>query len=162
MKTPRPTRLLLGIAALAAGATLWWLLSRSGPAAAPIAAGPEPDAGQSSELAAPAVASETVAPLPEATPKPSEVAYRPAIASVPTPVPEKVRAATLAPTTHASVPRPADDEVAATERMYLAHAPLRDPEVADPDSECNRRILQTMVGKALAPSSDRPEPVSRQ
>jgi hypothetical protein len=35
--------------------------------------------------------------------------------------------------------------------MYLAHAPLREPEVADPDSETNRRILETMVTKALAP-----------
>jgi hypothetical protein len=41
------------------------------------------------------------------------------------------------------------DEVAATERMYLAHSPLREPEVADPDSETNRRILQTMVEKAV-------------
>jgi hypothetical protein len=39
--------------------------------------------------------------------------------------------------------------VAATERMYLAHASLRTPEVADPDSASNRQILQTMVTKAL-------------
>ena len=40
-------------------------------------------------------------------------------------------------------------EVAATRRMYAAHAPLRVPEVADPDSAANREILQTMVLKAL-------------
>lgn len=34
--------------------------------------------------------------------------------------------------------------------MFLAHAPLREPEVADPDSETNRRILEAMVTKALA------------
>jgi hypothetical protein len=42
-----------------------------------------------------------------------------------------------------------DAEVAATSRMYIAHAPLREPTVADPDSEANRRILETMVLKAL-------------
>lgn len=41
-------------------------------------------------------------------------------------------------------------EVAATARMYAAHAPLRAPEVANPDSKSNKQILQTMVNKALA------------
>jgi hypothetical protein len=41
------------------------------------------------------------------------------------------------------------DEPAATRQMYAAHAPLRTPELADPDSEANRQILQTMVQKAL-------------
>ncbi len=41
------------------------------------------------------------------------------------------------------------NEPDATRRMYAAHAPLRVPEVADPDSETNRQILQTMVQKAL-------------
>lgn len=41
-------------------------------------------------------------------------------------------------------------ESIATRRMYMAHASLRTPEVANPDSEANRRILQTMVTKALA------------
>ena len=150
MKTPRPTRLLLGIAALAAAATLWWLLARSGPVTVPVVAGPEPVAGPPAELAAPSVAPETVAPLPEAAPKPAEVAYRPAVVSVPTPVPDQVRGQTVAPTTNASVPNPAVDEVAATERMYVAHSSLRAPEVADPDSDSNRRILQTMVEKALS------------
>lgn len=38
----------------------------------------------------------------------------------------------------------------ATDRMIAAHAPLRTPAVANPDSEENRQILQTMVLKALA------------
>ncbi len=54
------------------------------------------------------------------------------------------------------LPAPTVDEVAATERMYLAHASLRDPEVADPDSETNRRILETMVTKALAAAESAP------
>jgi hypothetical protein len=37
--------------------------------------------------------------------------------------------------------------------MYMAHAPLRDPAVADPDSEQNRQILQSMVTKALSRAS---------
>jgi hypothetical protein len=41
-------------------------------------------------------------------------------------------------------------EVAATRRMYLAHSPLREPSVADPDSTENRRILSEMVLKAIA------------
>jgi hypothetical protein len=50
----------------------------------------------------------------------------------------------------AAEPAPAGQtEIAATRRMYLAHAPLRAPEVANPDSESNRRILQTMVQKTL-------------
>lgn len=48
------------------------------------------------------------------------------------------------------VPAQAADGQAATVRMYAAHASLRTPEVADPDSITNKRILSTMVGKALA------------
>jgi hypothetical protein len=40
-------------------------------------------------------------------------------------------------------------ETVATRKMYAAHEPLRGPEIADADSEANRRILQTMVLKAL-------------
>jgi hypothetical protein len=40
-------------------------------------------------------------------------------------------------------------EPVATRRMYAAHAPLRMPEVADPDSGTNRQVLQAMVQKAL-------------
>lgn len=54
--------------------------------------------------------------------------------------------------TVATQPKPVEDtreQVAATRRMYMAHAPLRTPEVADPDSAANRQILETMVAKAL-------------
>lgn len=39
---------------------------------------------------------------------------------------------------------------AAAARMYAAHAPLRTPGVADPDSAVNKRILHTMITKMLA------------
>ncbi len=48
-----------------------------------------------------------------------------------------------------------DAEVAATQRMYMAHHSLRTSEEADPDSEANRQILQTMVQKALCPPSSK-------
>lgn len=52
-------------------------------------------------------------------------------------------------------------ETAATARMYAAHAPLRVPEVADPDSASNKQILATMVAKALAaPAAPPPAPAS--
>lgn len=47
-------------------------------------------------------------------------------------------------------------EIAGTWKMYLAHAPLREPEVANPDSESNRKILETMVIKALKKSGASP------
>ena len=43
-------------------------------------------------------------------------------------------------------------ETLATRRMYMAHVSLRAPEEANPDSETNRRVLNTMVMKALAQS----------
>lgn len=44
---------------------------------------------------------------------------------------------------------PRISEVDGTHRMIEAHAPLRKPEVANPDSTGNRRILQTMLSKAI-------------
>ncbi len=41
-------------------------------------------------------------------------------------------------------------EIAGTHYMIMAHAPLRVPEVADPDSTPNREILHSMMTKALA------------
>jgi hypothetical protein len=43
----------------------------------------------------------------------------------------------------------ANENTEGTQRMYLAHASLRMPEVADPDSSTNREVLQAMVQKAL-------------
>lgn len=51
-----------------------------------------------------------------------------------------------------------EQEVQATRRMYMAHASLRTPEVADPDSKANREILEAMVKKALGPSVTQPTP----
>jgi len=36
--------------------------------------------------------------------------------------------------------------------MYAAHASLRTPEVADPDSAANRQILHAMIAKAIVRS----------
>lgn len=54
--------------------------------------------------------------------------------------------------------RPA--EVLGTVRMIAAHASLRAPEVADPDSAANREILQAMIGKALLRSGAEVPPAS--
>ena len=55
-----------------------------------------------------------------------------------------------------SEPTKTPPEMASTMNMYLAHAPLREPEVADPDSVTNRRILATMVQKAISNASANP------
>jgi hypothetical protein len=44
-------------------------------------------------------------------------------------------------------------ELVGTAQMVAAHSSLRMPEVADPDSNTNRQILQVMVAKALNHSS---------
>lgn len=44
----------------------------------------------------------------------------------------------------------AQDQVEGSRRMYQAHAPLRTASFANPDSVENRRVLQTMLSKALA------------
>lgn len=58
-------------------------------------------------------------------------------------------------------PQTPNAEIAATARMYAAHASLRTPEVADPDSRANKQILQTMVLKALSQPASLP-PTARQ
>lgn len=59
--------------------------------------------------------------------------------------------ASTTPAVGASSIEPTDKpEVQATRRMYAAHAPLRTREVADPDSETNRAVVQTMLQKSLA------------
>jgi hypothetical protein len=79
--------------------------------------------------------------LPATTPAPAAV-----LTSPPAPPPAVAKPAS-----------PANPAVmAATERMYLAHASLRTPEVADPDSASNRQILQTMVEKALSSGASGP------
>ena len=68
--------------------------------------------------------------------------------------PSALPPSTLAPSMVAGQPSSElSAETLATRRMYLAHAPLRTPAVADPDAEENRIILQQMVLKALARGS---------
>lgn len=40
------------------------------------------------------------------------------------------------------------EEVLATRRMYSAHAPLREPEIDDPDSQENIAIMQQLISAA--------------
>lgn len=49
---------------------------------------------------------------------------------------------------------PVTPETAATRRMYASHAPLRTASLANPDSDANRKILETMVHKALTRNDD--------
>jgi hypothetical protein len=81
-------------------------------------------------------------------------AFSPAAIAPPSPVSSPVVAVISPP----SVPTPENPaEIAATARMYAAHASLRAPEVADPDFTTNRQILGIMVAKALAePASKSP------
>lgn len=93
-------------------------------------------------------------PTKRLTKQPAAVtASAPASPSIPTIV--------SAPVAEKPVPAPAPVpenkvELIATARMYAAHASLRTPEVADPDSQSNKQILQTMVLKALAQSTPPP------
>lgn len=54
------------------------------------------------------------------------------------------------PATYVPEGRP---QVVASYNMYEAHAPLRHREVADPDSDSNKQILEAMVLKAFDRSS---------
>lgn len=85
-------------------------------------------------------------------------ATQPAAVTVSAPVPPSVPKVIPAPAAEKAAPAPIavpenKVEIVATARMYAAHASLRTPEVADPDSQSNKLILQTMVQKALAQST---------
>ena len=71
------------------------------------------------------------------------------VANAQSAIPQIGVAKVVTPTTQPAV-IPQSAEVRSSRAMYMAHAPLRTPEVADPDSAANRRILQTMVEKALS------------
>jgi hypothetical protein len=146
--------ILLGLVAFGGFQLLTRMRHVKAPAAEPSA--PAPAAGSTiAETAKPVPPDATVAPAttPAAAPLPvarsaatASVATHPASAAKPAPVPIQLPATPPPPAGEAMTP---DREVAATHRMYLAHAPLRTPEVADPDSKGNRQILQSMVTKAL-------------
>ncbi len=112
----------------------------------------------------PLATSGAVTAAPAAAPLPAPMPAVPPIAAAPAPEPT-VPATEPTPTTSATTAAvqtapalPHIDEVTATRRMILAHAPLRDPKVADPDSVENRQVLETMVAKALARAAAEKKP----
>ena len=146
--------LVFGTGAFVLAGLIWCLCVRAprpptGTAAAPTVR-PPALADTSSKAPLEPVISPTAAASagPAATPA-APVSAAPAVTQAPSAAPAAAITDALPRTV---VPAPAD-EVAATERIYLAHAPLRTTEVADPNSETNRRILETMVTKGLAASS---------
>ncbi len=159
----RPLIISFSLAAiLLLGLALWYFQPPT-PAAAPLAqakpVAPAPvaqseisSAGQGS---APALAPVTSAPI--SAPAPAAIAQLPAPAAPPAP-----SASALQPFSSSALPSPEPQarEEAATARMYAAHAPLRTPEVADPDSAANKRVLSTMVAKALARPATPPPALS--
>lgn len=156
--TPRAkTVSVVAVLALLLAAGLW-LLNRPHPAAPKNY--PAQSAGATAPTPAVAEPATTIAASPAGATAPVAVAQSPSPAAPPaqhasafqfsvptaasaTPSPSPL---TFTPTSRTQQAR----EVAATARMYAAHAPLRTPEVADPDSKANKRILSTMVAKALA------------
>jgi len=157
-----PKKFSAVLVALALAGVLAWLLVERQPARVPRAAtiGETPAASaRATAIAEQPVESEpqpmhSVATVPTeaASSEPvrarREVAAMP-LASLPSNAPPGAPVRAPAP------PAPAD-ELAATARMFAAHAPLRTPEVADPDSAANKAILQTMVFKALAQPAQPP------
>ena len=167
MKSRRSTftlTFILGL--LLAGVALWYFQSQPAapqpasvaqqPVAAPVATPSGESVSETSltpksAVAAPGAVTRAAAPAPAAAPIFTLPAEPASPASV-TPV-----AAAAAPVAPAPVDaKLASAEVAASARMYAAHASLREPEVADPDSQTNKKILSAMVAKALAQSATLP------
>ncbi|MFT3870774.1 MAG: hypothetical protein QM715_20165 [Nibricoccus sp.] len=91
----------------------------------------------------------TPAPESKAAPEqPASVVVNAALAQTPPTV--VTSAAAASPNAVTPPVAPAIPETVGTRRMYAAHASLRTPTIADPDSGQNRQILQSMVTKALA------------
>ena len=100
---------------------------------------------------------ETLHPEPEGTPQTAVAgAATTALETIATEQPEPASAEEVVATPDLVLTEDVADEVAATRRMYMAHQPLRAPDIADPRSEENRRILETMVNKALIRSAANP------
>lgn len=120
------------------------------PASAPTpvpAAALEPQ--QESEAVAQEPASPPVvsAPAPIAQPAASKPATVATNSTPVTPIPSKISAVPSAPKL---------TQAQGTALMYLAHASLREPEEANPDSHTNQVILQTMLAKALNNAASAP------
>lgn len=148
MKSSPQLRLTLAASVLAiAGAVLWYFTPAPHPAPAPMVTQQTEPTTSPDALTPPPPAPPREPPVTElaAAPIPSSPAPVTPMTPVPAPAPVANTPPIVAGVNETFEP----DEVAATRRMYLAHAPLREREVADPDSETNRRILQTMVLKAL-------------
>jgi cytoskeletal protein RodZ len=174
----RPAVLVLAAAVLGVVVGVWYALHTreagapppSGPAVASAPAsqlpGPmpasdvPPKTSPTNRLASPAkvpanrLASSAAAPA-------NGVASPPAVpANGPASLAAVSAAAPAAPPPPADEPTPAPGtaETQATDRMIAAHASLRTPAVADPDSKENRAILQTMLSKALTRKDAKPPP----
>ncbi|HET7535061.1 MAG TPA: hypothetical protein VFJ90_01305 [Candidatus Didemnitutus sp.] len=152
-----------GIVAGLAGAALWWF-SHQAPKVEPRAeVVTQPVRTEKPEALVPLVTKPGAAPAVPAQAAPV------AAAPVPQAKPVAVTTSSAAPASVTSSPAPVASAAATpppeskaeelgTARMYAAHAALRVPEVADPDSKTNRQILQTMVSKALARQASQSSP----
>jgi hypothetical protein len=139
---------------------LW--LARPGTPVDPQAPASASTENSAAEQPAPTVANDPTPPAVVESLRPREESHQPApFASTNSAAPPAASVANSPapngnPDAHESPevvpPEPAasSEETAASANMYAAHAPLREPEVADPDSESNKRVLQTMVAKAIA------------
>jgi hypothetical protein len=154
MASSSKTRAVLGALLIAlVGAGLWLVFRERSDSAGstPMTATP-PRNAQPEHVVAPATPRETSAPsvLSTAGTPPPPLSAPSSADPIPAVVPAAIAATPPQPPA-GPVSQPA--EVRATRAMYMAHAPLRDPAVADPDSEQNRQILQSMVTKALSRAS---------
>lgn len=143
--------LIVGCVFCMLASAVWYFSARSGSDIAGQGEAPSP--------AAPSVATGSLnnaavalpgaaAPAGPAGPVPSTVIATPVPAVVVSP-----SSAQIVSSLPADLQSAGEVEVQAARRMYMAHASLREPSVADPDSEANRRILQSMVQKALQPAA---------
>jgi hypothetical protein len=142
--------LRVAVAVVVSAGCAWWVYSvfrparaiPSRPVALPIKPAPAAEVSRSSLPAPSSIdvavsAGQPATTLSSVTPQP--------LVNIATVVPMAPWSPAGSSTNTASSP-----EIVATRRMYGAHASLRTPEVANPDSAANRQILQTMVTKALS------------
>ena len=174
MKSSRRTFSLTFALVLLAGLALWYF--RSKPAAPQAAVAQTPTASPVAKPRdEPFVAQQTLSEVGQPAPTAPAAEPQSALQTTTQPLaqlsvdqttkpaspaaakPDETRAQPYA--VSAAVPQSHPEEIAATARMYAAHASLRTPEVADPDSKANKQILQTMVLKALARQDSAPTPV---
>jgi len=156
-------KIILGLALVGVLGLVLWQLNRARPTGtrqpAPVTQSPAAISPAARAPSPATIAQQDSPPTPSATP-PSVVQSSSPSVLQPDPVaPTASAALTFTPPAHS--PEQQAGEEAATARMYAAHAPLRTPEVADPDSRANKLILGTMVAKALLqPASPPPSAVA--